>query len=177
MGDLQHILGTESYSHLPCWPGLRTFRCTHQPLPILKWETRMENIGFRKKPACLVIPELSPHTSLDRNIHFSEQPLTENDALCPKVCGWRKSSMGKPCTSLRSRIGLSQAQDKPLILCRDPCAMYHTVSPDKNQDWISHLLILRAADVYRHSYQHFNKALVPGDCLHILQLLSFQTLH
>lgn len=48
-GHLQHILVTESYSHLPCWPGLRAFRCTHQPLPILKWETRMENIGFRKK--------------------------------------------------------------------------------------------------------------------------------
>lgn len=84
--------------------------------------------------------------------------------------------MGKPSPSLGWCRGLSQAQDKPLSLAQSPVPCM-PVSPDTDQDRTWHLLILHSADVYGIFTKRFKKVPVSEACLHILNLLSFQTFH
>lgn len=164
---------TESNSQLPHWPVLTQWRpsgATHHPVPIFsglneKQEWRI--LHSERKPACLNHPWAFNTHIFEQDHSYPKAASMENWVLGGKVhllCGWRKRGMGKPGPLLRSHMGLSQAQDKPLILCAEPCAMYHAASPDKDQDWISHLLILHTADVYRCFYQTLQK----GACLRSL---------
>lgn len=146
-GTSQHIMAIESPAGL-LWPSEDLQ--VHSPSTANFSMRRVENTGCRKK-TCL---SGRPHTPLSKNVRFPQQLLTKNDALWEKSVdeGWAAwenhipHPWGHPSGYRRLRISLS-----PLI-----------ASPDKTQDWISHLLILPSADVCRHFHQTLQNCICLG---------------
>lgn len=173
----------ESYSQLLHCPVLTQWRpsvATQHSVQIFsegseipEWQILHSEIQ-KENQLVWVIPELSTQTS-QQGCSYSGAAAMENSEV-NLLCGWRERGMGKPSPSLGWCRGLSQAQDKPLSLAQSPVPCT-PVSPDTDQDRTWHLLILHSADVYGIFTKRFKKVPVSEACLHILNLLSFQTFH